>query len=216
LAITLKGIMYKICVFDFDGTIVDTMPNLTKTAVEVLTKYYSVLDKEAEEGFINTSGIPFFQQIELLFPDDPRNKEASEEYEREKLKGFFEESVFPDTQEIFSYLKRKNYLITLSSSNFQEVVDKYLKIKGIKVDLALGAKENFYKGEDHFNFIKDKYNLRKEEMVFVGDSLKDGERAIDFGVDFIGKRGIFSVEAFNQRFPGVKVINELLELKEML
>ena len=208
--------MYKICVFDFDGTIVDTMSNLTKTAVEVITKYYPVSDKEARQGFINTSGIPFFQQIELLFPDDPRNKEASEEYEREKLKGFFEEPVFPDTQEIFSYLKEKNYLIALSSSNFQEVVDKYLKIKGIKVDLALGAKEDFYKGEGHFNFIKDKYNLRKEEMVFVGDSLKDGERAISCGIDFIGKKGIFSSSAFNQRFPGIKVINELLELKEIL
>jgi phosphoglycolate phosphatase-like HAD superfamily hydrolase len=53
-------------------------------------------------------------------------------------------------------------------------------------------------------------------MVYVGDSLKDCERAQMSDVLFIGKKGMFSKEQFNALSNSKLVINHLSELKELI
>ena len=53
------------------------------------------------------------------------------------------------------------------------------------------------------------------EMVFIGDSLRDGEKASECGLDFIGKEGMFLKEDFLARFPNASVISQLADLRLM-
>jgi len=71
------------------------MGELTKIAVEVMVQYYGISHYEAKNKYIETSGLPFCQQIEMIFPSDPKNKKAAEEFERRKLINFFSASSFP-------------------------------------------------------------------------------------------------------------------------
>jgi hypothetical protein len=51
----------------------------------------------------------------------------------------------------------------------------------------------------------------------VGDSIKDGERALNYGVPFIGKEGIFSARRFKQEFgPDQPLIRNISEIKDYL
>jgi phosphoglycolate phosphatase-like HAD superfamily hydrolase len=52
-------------------------------------------------------------------------------------------------------------------------------------------------------------------MLFVGDSLHDGEIAEREGMAFVGVAGTFSVERFALRFPGVPVLRRFGELPEL-
>ena len=61
-----------------------------------------------------------------------------------------------------------------------------------------------------------KFNLLAEEMVYVGDSLKDCERAQGSEIVFIAKLGMFSVEQFNEISKSKIVIKDLLELTELI
>ncbi|TFH09821.1 MAG: hypothetical protein E4H14_03740 [Candidatus Thorarchaeota archaeon] len=59
----------------------------------------------------------------------------------------------------------------------------------------LGYRPGFEKGADHFNYIHEEFNIDFEDMLFVGDSLKDYERSRGF-CNFLGLVGMFDEEAF--------------------
>jgi len=86
---------------------------------------------------------------------------------------------------------------------------------GIQFDLVLGARENFFKGADHFRVVEQRFRVRPDRMVFVGDSLKDAERALACGVSFIGKVGTFTRREFEARFGEVTTIENLSQLLDI-
>lgn len=202
---------YRLCIFDFDGTVVDSMGHIADVAVEMMTDCYDISEKEAREKFVKTSGIPFFRQLEVLFPSDSRNKGVVQKFEDKKQVYFLDEPLYPDTQLILNHLRKCKYISAVSSSNLQEIIDKYLEQKNVEFDEALGFREGFEKGPAHFDFLKEKYALEKSEMLFVGDSLNDARRAREYGMDFIGRIGTFSEEDFAPM--NIKgVVSNLMEL----
>ena len=95
------------------------------------------------------------------------------------------------------------------------MADQYLHKAGIKPDLVLGWKPNFSKGEAHFSYIQEQLGVGRDEMMFIGDSLHDGERAQEAGIDFIGKTGTFTSDDFQRHFPRSPTITKLSELKRV-
>lgn len=202
-------------VFDFDGTIVDSMNTFADIAADVMPRRLEIDSKSARRKYLETSGIPFFQQLEVLFPGHPANKETAEEFEKLKLEGYLDEPLFEDAADTLKHLKKTGIKVAVSSNNFQHLVDLFVENKGIEFDAVLGFKHGFEKGADHFSFIENEFKIPRERMTFVGDSLKDGERADGFGIKFIAKEGFFTKEQFAQKFPRVRVISSLSELKEI-
>ena len=206
----------EVVIFDFDGTVVDSMNTFADLAAEVMPKHYPVDGPTARSMYLTTSGIPFFQQLELLFPNHQANAAASEEFERRKLDVYFDRPLFRDAVETVEHLRKRGIKTAVSSNNFQDLVERFLTRAGIAFDLVLGYRPNFEKGKAHFTYIERELGIGREVMAFVGDSIKDGERALHCGVDFIGKEGIFSREQFAEKFPGTKTISTLSELKTMI
>lgn len=202
-------------IFDFDGTIVDSMNAFAEIASKVMPKRLNIDPATARQKYFETSGLPFFQQLEAIFPGDPANKETAEEYERLKLEGYFEEPLFDDALDTVSCLRERGLRVAVSSNNFQHLVDEFVERKGMEFDMVLGFRDGFAKGADHFRHLEHSFRVPKGEIVFVGDSLKDGERAEQYGVNFIAKEGIFTRKQFEESFPGTIVISELAELKDI-
>lgn len=205
----------KVLVFDFDGTIVNSMEAFADVAAEVMPKYFPIDRETARRRYLETSGLPFFQQLEVIFPGNPSNKRAAEEFEKKKLENYFEKPLYEDAAETLRHLREKGIKVVVSSNNFQELVDRFVEQTGIAFDMVLGFRPNFAKGADHFAHIMREMNCKHDEVAFVGDSLKDGERACDFGIDFIGKKGIFSESEFKRNFPDTEVISTLADLKKL-
>ena len=60
-----------------------------------------------------------------------------------------------------------------------------------------------------------KYSLSPDQLTFVGDSLKDAEKAIANGIKFIGKCGTFNRDDFlkiDNSFKTIENIRELIDL----
>lgn len=210
-----RKIKKKVVVFDFDGTIVNSMEAFARIASGVMPKHLPVDAETARRLYLETSGIPFFQQLEILFPNNSANAAVAEEFEKTKLESYLDEPLFDDATDTLKALRKNGMKVVVSSNNFQHMVDKYVAETKIEFDMVLGFKDGFAKGADHFNHIERALDVTKEDIVFVGDSLKDGERASSSGIGFIGKEGIFSREQFLDKFPGIIVISKLGELKEI-
>ena len=206
----------KACLFDFDGTLVNTMDGFADIAAKVINRYHpQITFTEAREKYLTTSGIPFFQQLELIVPNDSTNSEKATIFEEEKQEGFFKAEFSKEVKATLRKLREKGLLVGVASNNFQTLIDKFIAQHDLVFDIVLGYRENFSKGQDHFNFILEKYNLAKEDLLFVGDSLKDAEKALDFGIKFVGLCGIFSKEQFmkiDSKIITINYIEELLNL----
>ncbi len=199
--------------FDFDGTIVDSMRAFASIASRVMPRHYAIDTETARQKYIETSGLPFFQQLEVIFPGNPANAYAAEEYEKAKLEGYFREPLFDDAAETIAHLRQHGIRTAVSSNNFQHLVENFVTRAGVEFDMVLGFKPGFAKGRDHFCHIEHELDVSRDAMVFVGDSMKDGERALDYGIKFIAKEGTFTREQFAAKFPNTTVIANLAELK---
>jgi phosphoglycolate phosphatase len=209
--------MKKAILFDFDGTIVDSMGELAVWASKLINEHYELSIPIARELFLNTSGIPFCEQMEIIFPRGSKNAIIVNAFESKKEREFIHHKVFSDTQDVFKYLRDKGYIVGISSSNMPRIIKEFLQGQGVEADEYLGFESaEFTKGKPHFEYIEKKYNISHEDIVFVGDSIKDGEKAATNSIDFIAKTGINSREKFKTAYGNITIIDTLNELKDIL
>ena len=122
----------KLICLDFDGTIADTMPVLEKNAVMLFIKYHpSMSFNDAVVKYRTTTGLPFEQQVDIIFPKESTNMQMINEFENLKIKTIFDQELFKETPEVLSLLKSKGFLIAISSSTFKKIIDEYIKQKQI-------------------------------------------------------------------------------------
>ncbi len=206
----------KAFLFDFDGTLVNTMHGFADIAGRVINDFNPGISfDQAREKYLQTSGIPFFHQLEIICPGDPNNPLKSKIFEQEKKCGFFKESFSKDVRYSINQLRSLGRITGVSSNNFQELVDEFVQKEDVNFDMVLGFKEGFEKGKDHFDSFENKFGLNRDKMVFIGDSLKDALRALENDVSFVGLCGTFSKENFktlNKSIPTINNIKELFEL----
>jgi len=212
-----EKIACKAIVFDFDGTLADSMPFLESIGVEMMMKYYEVSHDDATTRYRSTTGLPYVQQIKINFPNNSMNEQAIEEFEHLKIERIFEQELFADAEETVREILNMNIDVFVSSSTFQSTIEEYFKRLGI-LDLfraILGYRPGFEKGADHFKYIQQNFEVPSNLMLFVGDSLKDYERSKGF-CKFVAVSRMFASSDFrNLGFNG-PVISQLSELIEKI
>jgi phosphoglycolate phosphatase-like HAD superfamily hydrolase len=99
------------------------------------------------------------------------------------------------------------------SNNFQEVVDRFVAARNLPLDLVLAWRSPlFQKGEPHFAEVLRLTGLARSQLLFVGDSVADGQKAAQAGVRFAGLSGTFSAAEFQAALGPVPVLGNLQEL----
>jgi phosphoglycolate phosphatase-like HAD superfamily hydrolase len=208
----------KAIMFDFDGTLVDSMNELAEISSNLLNRYFEIAVPIAKRLYIETSGLPFCEQVEIIFPGSVKNSSVVKEFEELKESTFWKHRLFPDVPDVLEYLKAMGYIVAVSSSNFEYIIREYMEKQGVEAHEVLGfiQEKGFTKGKPHFDYIHNKHGIDFSDIVFVGDSIKDGLKAISCGVYFIGKTGINKREQFISALGDINVIDSLSELKEIL
>jgi phosphoglycolate phosphatase-like HAD superfamily hydrolase len=205
-----------IVVLDFDGTVLDSMPFLTGLAASLLTARYGMEPEEARQAYIKTTGLPFVKQIEIVFPGDKRNPATVEAFEEEKRRRMMDFELFPDVHPAVAEIRRSGIKVCVSSGNYEELIDRFLKLRELEVDLILGYRPGFEKGPDHFRFVKQRFDSTFDRMVFVGDSHKDWLSAEEMDVRFIARAGLHTTRELCELLPGVPVIDSLDQVLPLL
>jgi phosphoglycolate phosphatase-like HAD superfamily hydrolase len=205
----------KVLLCDLDGTLVDSMPTLADLATEVMDKMYGTPRMLARELYLATCGLPFIKQLEEIYPTDPRNPIASDLFEGRKPARCGAIRMPQETRRALERMRARGVRIAVSSNNGTENVDAFVRSADFTFDLVLGFGGGLAKGRPHLDRTSTVFGVGRQEMLFVGDSLHDGEIAEREGVPFVGIAGTFSADRFTLRFPHVPVIKRFASLPDL-
>ncbi len=206
----------KAFLFDFDGTLVDTMGGFADIAGRVIHEHHPEMSfEEARRRYLETSGVPFFQQLEIIFPNHPKNPESARIFEETKKEGFFSQHFSDDVRCTINELRNRGFIAGVCSNNFQELIDRFVAREGLTFDVVLGFREGFEKGKAHFEYVMHKFQLSRDELVFVGDSLKDADKAKVNGLQFVAICGTFTRDDFHAKDASIITISNIRELLDL-
>lgn len=199
-------------VFDFDGTLLDSMGSFQELAGRVIHETYGIARAKSEELYRATTGLPFCEQLEVLFPRHSSNERAAQTFETLKLDSFHRAMPFPEVIDTLLALQRRDIFIAISSNNSQDNVERMVAELGIPADCLCGWENGHGKGDVHFDRIEVASGQGRDCMLFVGDSLHDAQLASDHNIAFAGRTGTFSRQEFHTHNKDTYVINTLQEL----
>ena len=212
---------FKCVVFDLDGTLIDSGPDLLDSLNFVLKKNrLGEIDKKVLGNLVGggaeamiRKGYSFLkEQIEeKMIPN--LIKIFLKYYEKNCTN---KTTLYPNIKEILIFLKKKKVKICICTNKKQYLADKIIKNLNLKsyFDLVVGS-QKFLKLKPHPELLKkclDNLKVNPNETIFVGDSMNDIIPANEIGVSsFFVKYGYGKLEKSENK-PDVQ-IKDIIELK---
>ncbi len=181
-------------------------------AADVMVRHHGLDQARSRAAYLTTSGVPFFRQLELLLPGDARNEAAAADFETRKITAVDGVGCSEVTLQTLSALQALGMSIAVCSNNFQAQVDAFVATCPVKFDMALGFGPGLSKGPTQFERACRTFGCRRDELLFVGDSIADAKIALASNIPFVGKLGTFDADAFFAAAPGAPTVGEIAEL----
>lgn len=159
-------------IFDFDGTISDSFEFTLNVANEFLTK---LKKKTVDAADFRENG------IEEIIRDYKLNKLQILLYifkgRREIRKHITELKTFAGMPDVIKKLSKTSTL-GIVSSNSKKNIDKFLKLHDLdKYFKFIVSSPSLFKKSDKINSAIEKYDLNKNETIYVGDEIRDIDAA---------------------------------------
>ena len=162
---------FKHIIFDFDGTIADSMKLSIELFNQAAHKYnFKTINEESFENLYKLSILEKCKALNVSLTSIPRaSMEINRSYNR--LIGLI--PLIKGIKEVILDLKQRGYTLSIISSNAGDNIKKFLAINNIDVfDHIYSAKNLFGKDKAISSFIK-KNRIIREEAVYIGDEIRD-------------------------------------------
>ncbi|MDA3802331.1 MAG: HAD hydrolase-like protein [Patescibacteria group bacterium] len=171
--------MIKAIIFDYDGVIVDSFPNVFKIYQKICEKFKVNCPDNIEE-FRKVYGYNFYECLNNLGIKSKNHKKSSEIFKKEIIN--FGHSIFPDISEVIEEFSRE-YKLFLVTASYKSEAEKKLKKGGLlKYFTKLYCAEGkVRKGELMKQLIKEN-NINKSEIISIGDRAIDKEASNYAGI----------------------------------
>jgi phosphoglycolate phosphatase len=196
----MKKIKYVI--FDFDGTIADTLPFSFQKFLEIakMLKIDDLSDKEMIREIRSKSYQELlkgsFKRAWLKLPfvvNMIKNMQIELEKEMDNIK------FFSGVEKSLIKLKEEGYRLAIISSNRIENINKFINYNKFHIfDFVHGKTDLFGKSGYLKKFLID-FKLEPSEVIYVGDEIRDVEACKKNGIKIIGVSwGLHTVETLKK------------------
>ena len=213
--------MYKIILFDLDGTIIDSSLGVTNSVKYALSKLN--IEVKNNQELLSYMGPPLLYSFQTFHGLSKEEAEIAIGYYRETYKkiGIFENTVYPGILELLTKLKEQGFIIGLATSKpekFAEIIleklgiDKYFdKICGASLDQSRSEKIDVMK------YVLEELGVTNhKEVLMIGDRMYDINASNELGIDSVGVLfGFGSYEEF-EASGATYIVNNALEILNIL
>lgn len=180
---------YKNIIFDLDGTVTDSRPGIVK-GVQYALRCYGI-DEQNQDKLTAFVGPPLYKSFMnyLGCPEDEAKEVVACYREYYAETGLYENALYEGIDALLYQLKEAGYRIVLASSKPRIYVKRILShfrvmryfdiVEGSEIDGTNTDKAEL------LTHLLEKWNLKAEECVMVGDRKYDIEGAKANGIDSI-------------------------------
>jgi len=184
---------FKSAIFDLDGTLLDTIIDLSNSMNAVLKKHgYMLHDYKSYKIFIG-KGIK--NLVKKALPSENINNEKLNKYlsemEDEYSKRCFENTIpYPGIIELLNHMQNSSITISVYSNKADNFTKKMVKkyFPSINYAFIIGARENFKLKPDPSvpKEISESLGIKPEDFMYIGDSEIDMQTAVNSGMFPVG------------------------------
>ena len=210
---------YKTAVFDLDGTLLNTIDDLTDS-VNFMLRLNSFPERTVDEvlTFVG-NGIAKLVELSLpqKFSDEEFGRYLSQFREHYSRNSKNKTRTYEGIDEILPYLKGRGVKIAVVSNKVDDQTRPLCKeYFGENVDFSVGQKSGVEKKPAPDGVLDALENLgsSKEEAVYIGDSEVDFATAENSGLDFIGVSWGYRGRKFLENLGAATIIDSPEELKQ--
>jgi phosphoglycolate phosphatase len=168
-------------IFDFDGTLVDSLPVVVRIVNEVLPdldlddKKLAVMRELPPREVLKYSGVPYWRLAQLLIKG-----------KRILSKRLDELKVFPGIDEVIKKLHKDGYQICVVSSNSEDNIRQVLKRDGIEKYFAgVYGNVGLFNKTRAFKVVLKDQKTTASNAIYIGDEVRDIEAAHKGNIDII-------------------------------
>jgi HAD superfamily hydrolase (TIGR01509 family) len=189
------------CIFDMDGTLVDSEPNYFEADRIFLAGYGIAYDECFRDSMIGRGNLAFFSVIEEEWPDNAVNRLPMEERLFLKDENYLEYArgrtfAFPKMVELVRLLRESGYPLAVASGSSPEIIRKSLEFSGLleAFALLLSASEVPRGKPEPDIFLEGAKRMGREpsECVVLEDSRYGVLAALAAGMKVIGIPSVLS------------------------
>lgn len=217
----------KVFVFDWDGTVLDSMPMKSQNFVQAFKSVIPEIVKQhltnkVAELYLRLSGHPrkyiYFEILNLLNLEITQISydQFNAAFEVLNKRNLIHANLFPDATELLRALIDGNCPIFISSSVPQnelvDLVDAILpNLIRQNVSAVLGSIDGFSKGKNHLQWIMNETGATNAQLLVIGDDVADYELSFAAGVDsiLVDRQGTLRESKIN-------AVSDLYQIRDLL
>lgn len=191
--------MYKVVIFDVDGTLFDTSMGICNCINYVLEKNgESTLDDCTLKKFI---GPPIYESyMKICNKTYEDAMKYTEEYRENYISKYINQSQpYSYMEDVINEIKSRGIKVAIATLKTQIQVDVLLKNQGVEnlFDLVVGVRKSGESKSDILKTIIQCFEIADgKQAVLVGDTYLDAKGANDVGIDFIGVTHGFGIKDY--------------------
>lgn len=186
----------KALIFDWDGTIVDTLSIKMENAAAIFSDNFGTDGLSIAHSYKRYSGVSRKDLFNMIARDNMNRelhplefKRISAEFTSRNLVSARERRIFAEeNRSLFNWCTESGYGMFISSSADKNEIEELAELIDVKKYFReiLGSAGEFSKGKAHIRYIKEKYQYTTDQIMFVGDDKADMRLAGRLGVLCVG------------------------------
>ena len=211
------GRKIKTVLFDFDGTVYNTVEGITKSIRYALLKHGMEEDLQSLRRFVGPPLADKFMEEYGL------SREAAEQMVREFRErygpvGIFESEPFPGIGELLKALKEAGFRTGVATSKPQHMAEQLIAHAGLSdcFDAVAGSLPGIDKKREMIARAMELLGAEKETTVLVGDTKYDVAGAAECGIPCIGVTWGYAAEGELEAAHPAAIVNSMEELLALL
>ncbi len=209
---------YKLILFDFDYTLVDSSQAVAKCINYALGNMG--VDEVSSEAACKTIGLSLSTVYKALTGNDDIDR--SQEFVRLFAKKADEvmvnlTCVYDSVPDTMKFLKEKRLKLGIVSNKYRYRIEAILEKEGLDniFDIIIGSEDMTKHKPNPEGIIKaaDLLNIRQEDIIYVGDSLVDAKTVKDLKVSFVA---VLTGTTTEEEFKDYKALGIIKDVSELI
>lgn len=213
LAVPLNG-NGRALIFDFDGTIADTLSSVIRIVNEHAAEYriapLTHADVEKLRGMTNRDIVRMYKIPYSRIPSLVRR------WQRELHRRIEDVRVIPGVKDLVLSLKRAGLHLGILTSNSRENVRSFLRARGLDVFDFIHSESNLFGKKRALGHIMKERGLKRRDVLYIGDEVRDVEACRKARVPVIAVSWGFHRRELLKKFDPDFLVDKPAEIAEIV